>query len=63
LNTFYLEVGLEVLRRLEVDWLRLSTPYKSFIAEQFLPGGWFGGAEEAGGRLAEVLHPMQILNI
>jgi hypothetical protein len=61
-NSLYLEVGLEVLRRLKVDWLRLSTPYKSSIAEQFLPGGWSGGAEEAGGGLAKVLHPLQILH-
>ncbi len=64
MNTFYLEIGLEeVLSRLEVDWLRFSTPYKSSRAEQFLPGGWPGGAEETGVEMAEVLHPLQILNI
>ncbi len=56
LNTFYLEAGLEVLRRLEVNWLRFSTPCRSYMAEWFLPGGWSGGAEEAGGGLAKVLN-------
>jgi hypothetical protein len=32
-NIFYLEVGLEVLRRLEVDWIRFSIPCRSFMAE------------------------------
>ncbi len=42
-------------------WIDLGS-FPPAVLVHFLHGGWSGGAEEAGGGLPKILHPLQILH-